>query len=157
MDDLMKFFHARKAAYRTAARRFDEAIYTPYTYDLSASHTQTASVVPSDRDVIKSTETAVFQLNVPESGEDRDATSPIDTRSPEVKQRISRFHNQQPEGESDVFLFDYGVVAILRRMLALSYLSIIDGRDVGNDGSPREAVFIIDVGIHEAIFWRLDR
>lgn len=128
MDDLMKFFHARKTAYRTAARRFDEAIYTPYTYDLSASHTHTRQ---SSRDPINVSETAISQSNVPESG-----GATIDARSPEVKQRISRFQNQQPEGESDVFLFEYGVVVFFYDALpnlVLFFFEFVDGRDVGDD------------------------
>lgn len=130
MDDLMKFFHARKTAYRTAARRFDEAIYTPYTYDLSASHTHTGQ---SSRDPINVSETVISQSNVPESG---GATLPIDARSPEVKQRISRFQNQQPEGESDVFLFEYGVVVFCTvhcQTLSYFFSAFVDGRDVGDD------------------------
>lgn len=125
MDELMKFFRARKLAYRTAVRRFDEAIYTPYTYDLFKSNTQTTSEVPSIRDSTNPPVT-ISQLNIPESGEDGDAASPADVRSPETKQKPSRFHNQQLEGESDVFLFEYGVAAILPSMLA--FLIILDRR-----------------------------
>lgn len=112
MDELLKFFHARKTAYRTAVRRFDEVIYTPYTYDLSTSNLQTASTVPSLHDPNNLPGTPVVQLSSPEPGEDRDVTTPLDTRDAESKQRLSRFHVQQPEGESDVFLFEYGVVTL---------------------------------------------
>jgi hypothetical protein len=147
MDELMKFFHARKTAYRTAVRRFDEAIYTPYTYELSKPHAQNASEVPSIPAAISLPETPVSQLDVPGSGEDRDATSPMDTRIPETKHKLSRFHNQQPEGESDVFLFEYGVIARLPSLLAvlMFFLGVADGCDVGHDRNTREAVFILHV------------
>jgi len=98
MDELMKFFHARKSVYRSNARRFDEAIYTPYTYDPPKPQ----SVLPTP-----SAETGDL-LGVPElNSEAADTTSPIETRP--KQQRTSRFHNQQLEGESEIYLFEYGV------------------------------------------------
>ncbi|KAF8589106.1 DUF155-domain-containing protein [Ramaria rubella] len=112
MDDLLKFFHARKSAYRTAVRRFDEAIYTPYTYDLSKAQSRTVSETPSIHDVVDAPEIPIPQLNVPQTEEDTEISSPTDTRSPETKQRFPRFHNQQSEGEADIFLFEYGTVVM---------------------------------------------
>ncbi|KAG8903047.1 hypothetical protein FRB99_003795 [Tulasnella sp. 403] len=39
MPELMKFFMARKEAYSTAPKQFDEVIYTPYSYEGSPSPT----------------------------------------------------------------------------------------------------------------------
>lgn len=144
----MKFFRARKSAYRTAVRRLDEAIYTPYTYELSKSNVQVTSEAPSTRDPTNHPEITVSHLDVSESGENGDLAPPADIPSPQIKQKPSRFHNQQAEGESDVFLFEYGVTAIYRPSWPFLYFWIVDCRDVGDDGSTRKTILIFHVGFH---------
>jgi uncharacterized Rmd1/YagE family protein len=109
MDDLLKFFHARKSAYRTAVRRFDEVIYTPYTYDLK-SQNRNGSVAVSIHDPEESTDREPSLPTIHESAVY--SASPVETRRPEIKLRGKRFQNQQPEGEADVFLFEYGVCVL---------------------------------------------
>ncbi|KAF8512658.1 hypothetical protein BU17DRAFT_77359 [Hysterangium stoloniferum] len=112
MDDLLKFFHARKSAYRTAVRRFDEVIYTPYTYDLK-SQTRNGSVEDAIYDPAGSTDRVLPSLpGMNEATVDLELASPVETRDPGMKPRAKRFQNQQPEGEADVFLFEYGTVVM---------------------------------------------
>jgi len=94
--------------FHTSVRRFDEAIYTPYAYDPPKPKTAPLNPSqPSTGDLL-----GVPELNATESSEDRDVSSPTDTRNPAKHPRTSRFHNQQPEGESEIFLFEYGTVVM---------------------------------------------
>lgn len=112
MDELIKFFHARKSAYHTSVRRFDEVIYTPYTYHPAKSqsvHFDTPN--PGTGDLL-----GIPGLNAPDLGDDSNTTSPGDTHNPLTQQKLGRFRNQQPAGESEIFLFEYGVSILLQRV-----------------------------------------
>ena len=112
MDDLLKFFHARKSAYRTAVRRFDEVIYTPYTYDLkSQKRNGSAGGGGSLHDLAESIDRVAPPLPTIQETAADSAASPAETRDPRTKLKVQRFQNQQPEGQADVFLFEYGVRA----------------------------------------------
>lgn len=82
MEDLMKFFNARKSAYHTAPRRIESVIYTPYSYDSGRRDT-----TGGDSEDL---------LGVPEL-----------VNSP---RRKSKFHSAQIEPE--IFLFEYGTIVI---------------------------------------------
>ncbi|KAG9127810.1 hypothetical protein FRC07_009002 [Ceratobasidium sp. 392] len=116
MDDLMKFFMARKAAYHTAPQLFDEVLYTPYSYD---------SKPPTDHKS-KATATSGDLLGVPELAPANDIpsselyTSQVDvTSSPEVytpQHGGAKYTPDKPwTGEltqPEVFLFAYGTVVL---------------------------------------------
>ncbi|KAG8927818.1 hypothetical protein FRC03_006883 [Tulasnella sp. 419] len=131
MADLMKFFMARKEAYHTAPKEFDQVIYTPYSYDSSSpktrpsvlSRSRSPSDHPQEGDLL-----GVPDLLQPPNGEDN---HPND-------HRLSRRENQESSGHetlveeltitnkgksryeldqgagstAEVFLFEYGTVVI---------------------------------------------
>ncbi|QRV81991.1 Sad1-interacting factor 2 [Ceratobasidium sp. AG-Ba] len=117
MDDLMKFFMARKAAYHTAPQLFDEVLYTPYSYD---------SKPQSEHPRSKSTNTSGDLLGVPELAPAHDETSPelytphVDvTSSPEIyepRHGGAKYTPDKPWVEDvtqpEVFLFAYGTVVL---------------------------------------------
>ena len=91
MDDLMKFFNARRSAYGTNPKLIDGVIYTPYIYD---PHNGQPHAVTGDL------------LGVPELRQDGDSDQHTITK----KRRLSKFEKTSPEAE--IFLFDYGTVVI---------------------------------------------
>ncbi|KAG6861290.1 hypothetical protein C0995_001844 [Termitomyces sp. Mi166 len=90
MDDLMKFFNARRNAYHTNPKLIDEVIYTPYVYEPPIA----------DGDIGNHNATGDL-LGVPELRAD-DALTP--------KTRKIKFDTTATEAE--IFLFDYGTVVI---------------------------------------------
>ncbi|KAG6888465.1 hypothetical protein C0992_008433 [Termitomyces sp. T32_za158] len=90
MEDLMKFFMARRNAYHTNPKVIDEIIYTPYVYDPPIA----------DGDVGNHNVTGDL-LGVPELRADN-ISAP--------KSRKNKFDTTSTEAE--IFLFDYGTVVI---------------------------------------------
>jgi len=124
MDELLKFFHARKSAYRTAVRRFDEVIYTPYSYDLkphSRSGSQADGMANPEHSSSGGEGSRLLQ-NVPENNAEMDFSLPVDTR-PGGKRKVKRFETVQDEGQADVFLFEYGVGSFLFGRFGYTYLT----------------------------------
>lgn len=116
MDDLMKFFLARKSAYHTAPQLFDEVLYTPYSYDSKPS---------VDHAKAKSSSNSGDLLGVPELAPANDVASPelytshLDTQSsPELypPQHGNKYNAVTPWTEEptqpEVFLFAYGTVVL---------------------------------------------
>ncbi|GJJ10526.1 hypothetical protein Clacol_004752 [Clathrus columnatus] len=141
MDDLLKFFHARKSAYRTAVRRFDEVIYTPYSYDLKTQQRTGPGADPNPE--ANTTTDRDFLVSITPETDHSPPVSPNESaRRPDTKPKIKRFQTEQTEGEADVFLFEYGVrISSLEKLnaeLKWAYVNIgasIDGCYVGNDRS----------------------
>jgi uncharacterized Rmd1/YagE family protein len=95
MNDLMKFFNARRSAYHTNPKLIDEVIYTPYVYDPhDASALRLESYLPTGD-----------LLGIPELRESED-----DGHTVIKKKRRSKFDTTATEAE--IFLFDYGTVVI---------------------------------------------
>ena len=116
MDDLMKFFLARKSAYHTAPQLFDEVLYTPYSYDSKPS---------IDNPKAKPASNSGDLLGVPELAPTTDIGSPelytshLDTQSsPEIyaPQHGNKYTGVKPWSEEptqpEVFLFAYGTVVL---------------------------------------------
>lgn len=94
MDDLMKFFNARRTAYHTNPKLIDEVIYTPYIYDPPSNINEPSSTEPhlATGDL----------LGIPELQEDAE--------TPRFSKKRSKFDTTATEAE--IFLFDYGTVVI---------------------------------------------
>jgi uncharacterized Rmd1/YagE family protein len=117
MDDLMKFFLARKSAYLTAPQLFDEVLYTPYSYD---------SKSPTEQPRPKPVTSEGDLLGVPElaPADNLDITSPelytpeLDTHtSPEIYTSPNGKHSSikpwtEEPTQPEVFLFAYGTVVL---------------------------------------------
>lgn len=153
MDDLLKFFHARKSAYRTAVRRFDEVIYTPYSYDLKTQQHTTSDVDPSanlgsnsDRDYLISinSETNLAPVSIDEM-----------TRRSETKPKIKRFQTEQTEGEADVFLFEYGTVVMWGMTEAQEKRFLTSIRRFEVEKLPSESVEMEDLNFYYADYSRI--
>ncbi|RDB30530.1 Sporulation protein RMD1 [Hypsizygus marmoreus] len=97
MDDLMKFFNARRSAYHTNPKRIDEVIYTPYIYDPPPNTQDTLSSVHSHAPTGD-------LLGIPELQEEEEH-EPLPK-----KHKKSKFDTTATEAE--IFLFDYGTVVI---------------------------------------------
>ena len=93
MDDLMKFFHARRTAYHTNPKLIDEAIYTPYVYDPPCNEAG-AEPRPPTGDL----------LGIPELREGSNGGRHV------PPERVNSFDVTSTEAE--IFLFDYGTVVI---------------------------------------------
>jgi uncharacterized Rmd1/YagE family protein len=95
MNDLMKFFNARRTAYHTNPKLIDEVIYTPYVYDPPSNlhESQTSHAATGDL------------LGIPELREEEEEDEPV-----MKKKRLSKFDTTAAEAE--IFLFDYGTVVI---------------------------------------------
>ncbi|KAG9076789.1 hypothetical protein FS749_011381, partial [Ceratobasidium sp. UAMH 11750] len=116
MDDLMKFFMARKTAYHTAPQLFDEVLYTPYSYD---------SKPPVEHSKSVPTATSGDLLGVPELAPNDAPSSELYTpqvdvtSSPEVytpQHGGAKYPLDKPWTEEltqpEVFLFAYGTVVL---------------------------------------------
>jgi len=93
MNDLMKFFNARRSAYHTNPKLIDEVIYTPYVYDPHDAPTLRSELYTATGDL----------LGIPELRENEGAEHTI------TKKR-GKFDTTATEAE--IFLFDYGTVVI---------------------------------------------
>ncbi|KAJ3504534.1 hypothetical protein NMY22_g17892 [Coprinellus aureogranulatus] len=97
MNDLMKFFQARKKAYHTNPKLIDDVIYTPYVYDpptnaQDPSHSSSTSRAPTGD-----------LLGIPELRE-------ADGEERPTKKAKSKFDTAGSEAE--IFMFSYGTVVI---------------------------------------------
>lgn len=101
MDGLMKFLKARTTTRGTAPKKFDECIFTPFSYTYKQVQLHRADDLLSlhEQDVIK---------NIPPITKGVQYENDFDDRS------LLRFVDQQSHAvrSSDVFLFQYGVVVI---------------------------------------------
>jgi len=101
MQDLMKFFNARRNAYHTNPKLIDEVIYTPYIYDPPSN--------PQSRPARVGPHAPVGDLlGIPELREDQ-LQDNSEERS--VKQRKRSKFDTTATG-AEIFLFDYGTVVI---------------------------------------------
>ncbi|KAL4073573.1 DUF155-domain-containing protein [Scleroderma citrinum] len=102
LNELTRFFLARRDAYRTDPKTIDdEVVYTPYTYELSASpdaRTNPKRSSPQTGDLL-----GVPELNPVVS-------SKHDNPSDVMKTKRSKFHAVPTEAE--VYVFSYGTVVI---------------------------------------------
>jgi uncharacterized Rmd1/YagE family protein len=94
MNDLMKFFNARRSAYHTNPKLIDEVIYTPYVYDPHETQALRPESHPATGDL----------LGIPELRESEGGGYTI------TKKKRSKFDTTATEAE--IFLFDYGTVVI---------------------------------------------
>ena len=100
MNDLMKFFNARRNAYHTDAKLIDEVIYSPYVYDLPTNmhadwQSSTHSAPTGDL------------LGIPELREHEDSEN---NRMKIKKKKPSKF--DMTASEAEIFIFDYGTIVI---------------------------------------------
>lgn len=100
MNDLMKFFNARRNAYHTNPKLIDEVIYTPYVYDILSKNNDTRQSHPG------SVPTGDL-LGISEVSQE---TPEDDDRTVKRKKRKSFFHTIAHEAE--IFMFQYGTVVI---------------------------------------------
>ncbi|KAG0051536.1 hypothetical protein BGZ83_003577 [Gryganskiella cystojenkinii] len=82
MDDLFNYLQSRKVTNGAAPKRFDECIYTPYSYTISSKPPSTADLL----------------------GLDESATN--------GSRLLHQQHQQSRESIPEIFYFDYGVVVI---------------------------------------------
>ncbi|KAG8901570.1 hypothetical protein FRC00_006217 [Tulasnella sp. 408] len=132
MPELLKFFMARKEAYRTAPKQFDEVIYTTYSYE----STPTSSSPTKQRPAImnKPLVQEADLLGVPElrrteepqtegngaNGAGHDPEEDIETMTPlaeailrrQGRPRFDAVSGHDNPSTPEVFLFDYGTVVI---------------------------------------------
>lgn len=88
MNDLMKFFYARRSSYRTDPKLLDDVIYTTYVYDVSPH--------PPIGDL----------LGIPELKENVQN----ERQGSKKKNKSSKFDTTATEAE--VFMFSYGTIVI---------------------------------------------
>ena len=98
MNDLVKFFNARKSAYHTSPKLIDQVIYTPYLYD-PPSHD-----LRQTHNGIKTETQPLLAAQEPHSGGEED---PEPSR---IRSRKGKFYSTPAEAE--IFLFEYGTVVI---------------------------------------------
>ena len=96
MNDLMKFFNARRSAYHTDAKLIDNVIYTPYVYDPPPN--MHAIWQPP----IHSSPTGDL-LGIPELREHENNRAA-------TKKKFSKFDTTASEAE--IFMFNYGTIVI---------------------------------------------
>ncbi|KAF9447145.1 DUF155-domain-containing protein [Macrolepiota fuliginosa MF-IS2] len=100
MNELMKFFNARRNAYHAYPKLIDDVIYTPYIYEIQPKNNDSrqphSSSVPTGD-----------LLGVPEL---RQETPDDDDRTVKKKKRRSFFDTTAHEAE--IFMFQYGTVVI---------------------------------------------
>jgi uncharacterized Rmd1/YagE family protein len=99
MNDLMKFFNARRNAYYTDPKLLDDVIYTPYVYDspfmTQEDRSSHVSPHPPTADL----------LGIPELKENAQ-----NERIGSKKKSSSKFDTAPKEAE--IFMFSYGTVVI---------------------------------------------
>ncbi|KAJ1302059.1 hypothetical protein OPQ81_000893 [Rhizoctonia solani] len=115
MDELMKFFLARKSAYLTAPQLFDEVLYTPYSYDSKPpSEPPRPKPITSEGDLLGVPELApadnVASLELYTPQQDTH-TSPEIYTSPNGKHPNDKPWTEEPT-QPEVFLFAYGTVVL---------------------------------------------
>lgn len=98
MNDLMKFFNARRNAYHTDAKLIDDVIYTPYVYD-PPSNMHAIGQPP-----IHPAPTGDL-LGIPEIRIQGDSENRLLT-----KKKSSKFDTTASEAE--IFMFEYGTIVI---------------------------------------------
>lgn len=94
MDDLMKFFNARRSMYHTNPKMIDEVIYTPYMYD-----------PPGDQRQHSDGSATGDLLGIPEL-----RMNNVDEVNRVRKKGKSKFDTTASEAE--IFLFPYGTIVI---------------------------------------------
>ena len=94
MNDLMKFFNARRNAYHTDPKLIDEVIYTPYMYDPPSNALDDRQSHAPTGDL----------LGIPELRES------AESENEGTRKRKSKFDTTATVAE--IFLFDYGTVVI---------------------------------------------
>lgn len=95
MDDLMKFFNARRNTYRTNPKLIDEVIYTPYECNPpsnSGNNENSSGICTPTGDL----------LNIPE----------LRTDSRKGQPTLKKADFDTTPNEAEIFLFDYGTVVI---------------------------------------------
>ena len=97
MDDLMKFFHARRSAYHTNPKLIDEVIYTSYVYDPPCND-EAFACRPEPRPPTGDL------LGIPELREGGNRAQHL------PPERGNSFDISSTEAE--IFLFEYGTVVI---------------------------------------------
>ena len=119
MEDLLKFFQARRSAYHTQPRFVDDVLYTTYSYkSLSPqeiSHTQSSSV----RDTTDHGQTKVGDLlgapdiviRDPASNENTSNLNDVTTSTPRTRKRRKPFDAGGGQ-DAEIFMFEYGTVVI---------------------------------------------
>ncbi|KAG9015077.1 hypothetical protein FRB90_004885 [Tulasnella sp. 427] len=130
MPDLLKFFMARKEAYRTAPKQFDEVIYTPYSYEStpsSSSPTKQRESVSSKTFVQEGDLLGVPELRSNDTLEHTGANGAGDAQDDDAetmtplaqailrrqgRPRFDSVSDQDNPSTPEVFLFDYGTVVI---------------------------------------------
>jgi uncharacterized Rmd1/YagE family protein len=95
MNDLMKFFNARRNAYHTDPKMLDDVIYTPYVYELSSSRDNRPS--PASH---------------PPTGDLLGITEFRDPRNEDIKQKRKSSKFDVTANEAEIFMFSYGTVVI---------------------------------------------
>jgi uncharacterized Rmd1/YagE family protein len=116
MDDLMKFFMARKTAYHTAPQLFDEVLYTPYSYDTKSPIEQSRpKVIATSGDLLGVPELApadgVASTELYTSQLDTHSSPEIYTAQSNGKYSAGRPWTEEPT-QPEVFLFAYGTVVL---------------------------------------------
>jgi uncharacterized Rmd1/YagE family protein len=106
LPELLKFLQARKGAYHTDPKQFDEVIYTPYSYK------SVLSPLPRVQSLPAFSQTAdllgVPELQQPEILSDGPSHSP----GIQKKTRFDKVVEENANAIPEVFLFDYGTVVI---------------------------------------------
>ena len=97
MNDLMKFFNARRNAYHTDAKLIDEVIYTTYVYDPPTNNANWQSPTHSAP--------TGDLLGIPEFREHGDSEN-----NRTKKKKPSKFDTTASEAE--IFMFGYGTIVI---------------------------------------------
>lgn len=97
MDELMKFFNARRSMYHTNPKMIDEVVYTPYIYDPPGDQHDTRQY--SDGSVTGDL------LGIPEL-----RMYHVDEANGVRKKGKSKFDTTASEAE--IFLFPYGTIVI---------------------------------------------
>ena len=95
LSDLLKFFAARRNSNKTQARRIDNAIYTPYSYqDLASSGTFVPITAAAEGDL----------LGVPE----------LRDNGKKKRQRFDPKSGAEDDANdgAEIFLFEYGAVVL---------------------------------------------
>ena len=96
MNDLMKFFNARRNAYHTDAKLIDNVIYTPYVYD-----------PPSNVHAVSIHSAPIGDLlGIPEIRVQGDS----ENNRVSTKKKSSKFDTTASEAE--IFMFEYGTIVI---------------------------------------------